>query len=262
MNHASNNVIGTPRISFRLRPADIVNPRFLFTISGFTTSHVTEAEDPARVADDSRRAAEVIARIWRSPDMYAAISEAIVAEHGPNGLCNHFERLIASIRVRRISWRDSSGALAPYFTVSCDPPVRDPELWASFRRAITSIRYRSTTFGDGVVENFRDCTYCHGVDHTRGLCPFTTQDGWIGPAPDSALRFFNHNPVEYPEFGPPPAGYRGNGRGGPQSAGGDAFGQGAPGGQRGGGPGGYRGRGRGRGGGPGGSFLPRDSRRM
>jgi hypothetical protein len=210
----NNDVLGSARIAIRTRPAGIVNPYFLFTLSGFDTAH---SDDPAATADDERKAQEVVMRHFRSRASYAEISRIMTAAHGVEGHAARFEGWLRTITATRVPFRDRGGALAPYFIIRCSPPTPDAEDWAAFRRHASSLSYQSNTFGTGTVDPFRDCTYCHSVDHSRGLCPFTRMANWLGPAPDPLLRYLNHNPVAHPEFGPPPPGYRGNGVGGPQN---------------------------------------------
>lgn len=67
-------------------------------------------------------------------------------------------------------------------------PTTNPAHYMLFRQAARDIKYYVKGRGSATQWYPPPCTGCHGADHPRGLCPFTTIPGWNGSLPEGAIK--------------------------------------------------------------------------
>ncbi|KAF7795657.1 hypothetical protein EIP86_006822 [Pleurotus ostreatoroseus] len=98
--------------------------------------------------------------------------------------------ILSSLLVKYLPMRDSEGDLDPHFYIYASLPLTN---FASFREIQVELVHADWTHpfagkGTFTILEEPDCTFCHGADHPRGLCPLPQLPGWIAPAPRAAAR--------------------------------------------------------------------------
>jgi hypothetical protein len=217
----SNNVLGTDRAALNvirptLRGDDALKHLMVLTIPNFTPTDSGAAAAREAATRDQDRVRNGLLLYWARPQAQNCLSSIISAEHGPSQVPYYLQRFLSSVTVRLVPFVGKLGHFQPYFTVWAIYPVYDPERITVLRRFLTLVPYK--TFETGAFDfpdwaQWLQCSYCHGIDHSRGLCEYLMSPaiGWLGPAPDSKLRLISHNPITHPVYGKAPSTYTGNG---------------------------------------------------
>ena len=163
------SVWSSKNITFQVARSYSTCPDFLFSIKGFTTTHVYKIVHS--VWHDSKTRSFLNSIIEDSPQGESA---------NENQAISHF---IASMWVTLLPVKKKRQYLSP--SLQClrerksDPPssYMDP-----LRDYLADQVYASLMLGNGKAEIAPyHCGICRGVDHPRGLCPFPDIKGWNGP---------------------------------------------------------------------------------
>jgi hypothetical protein len=216
----SNNVLGTDRAALNvlrltLRSNDKLRHLMVLTIPDFTLTDSGAAAARETVTRDQDAVHHGLMIYWARPQAQDLLRRLIAAEHGAAHVPFYLKRFLASVTVRLVPFVDKLGHFQPYFTIWATYPVYDPERMTVLRRFLTLTPYKNFETG---AFNFPDwaqwlqCLYCHGIDHSCGLCQYMSPAiGWLGPVSDSKLRMISHTPITHMVHCKAPSTYKGNG---------------------------------------------------
>ena len=175
-------VWASQEITFRVAPTDPSRPKYLFSISGYTS----------QIKADVR---ELVLRTWTdeiSQEFFNTLSQDMETDD-----CNlpqlNLVGFIKSLSVNVLplvirkkkpnSEDEYVSILTPRFYIYADSDhIPDFQTWAEIRHFLANRIYQSTKLGQGT--NFiapHNCGICHGADHPRGFCQFPDIPNWCGP---------------------------------------------------------------------------------
>ncbi|KAI9512123.1 hypothetical protein F5148DRAFT_1146311 [Russula earlei] len=145
---------------------------FLFSIKGFTTLITNNIS-------------QIVKEVWSDLKTEEFILTATgnlleAKKHAAETSIHHF---INSMQVSHLDTKTSGNTLLPCFNLYADGHlITNDGLWLSLRDFLANRPYSSLMQGCSITEiSPFHCGVCHGVDHPRGLCPFTSIKGWNGP---------------------------------------------------------------------------------
>jgi hypothetical protein len=87
------------------------------------------------------------------------------------------------------------------YGVWCKPLTTNPIIFEDWKTSFRKISFAWKEYGWPKIAGYLYCSFCHGRDHTRGLCPFARLPDWIGPSGAPRNILLCHNPDIYPEYG-------------------------------------------------------------
>ncbi|KAI9450685.1 hypothetical protein F5148DRAFT_1152707 [Russula earlei] len=152
----------SPNITFRVSGPIPPCPDFLFSIKGFTMLiTVNISQIVKEVWSDSKTEEFILTATGNLPETKKLAAETSICQ------------FVNSI----------GNTLLPCFNVYADGRlITNDSLWLSLRDFLANHPYSSPMQGYGITEiSPFHCGVYHGVDHPRGLCPFTSIKGWNGP---------------------------------------------------------------------------------
>jgi hypothetical protein len=169
---ARKGVWSSTDITFRVMPIEPACPDFLFYIKGFTNG--TE-----------KTVYNAVKEVWNDADTNDYMDHIcnMVQENAKAHAALALHNFKNALRVKMLETRHKGGGLAPTFQVyASGAAINEDRTWCQLRSYLASREY-SIPFEDPgtIVVPTNECTICHGADHPRGLCPFTTINGWNGP---------------------------------------------------------------------------------
>jgi hypothetical protein len=81
------------------------------------------------------------------------------------------------------------------------PFTSNPVVYEDWKEIFRKTRFTWKEYGWPRIGGYLYCTFCHGTDHTRGLCPTSRIPDWIGPSGLPRNILLCHNPDIYPQYG-------------------------------------------------------------
>ncbi|KAL6297756.1 hypothetical protein BKA93DRAFT_831276 [Sparassis latifolia] len=203
--------ISTAELTFFVYNLGWEIPRYLCTVSGFTSSDSDELRDIIIACLSEDTSIQVLIDIFSGDE--SAISRAFT--------------VLNSLEVTVLDLRGPGGYPAPAANLYMDAPSPDFEQWQMWRNHVYCQLFPMNFIGYDQGHPGWRCSGCHASDHPRGLCPFPRLPGWRGPGlnnsgtPDENDESASDNngagPSSSHSNGPPsrgcPAGSRGRGRG-------------------------------------------------
>jgi hypothetical protein len=82
-----------------------------------------------------------------------------------------------------------------------EPFTSNPIVYEDWKESLRKISFTWGEYGWPQIGAYLYCTFCHGRDHTCGLCPMSRLPGWIGPSGLPKNILLCHNPDLYPQYG-------------------------------------------------------------
>ena len=111
------------------------------------------------------------------PKNFAGESGALRAQNAIKSMAN-------SARSELLNYRTPGGAPSSRWNVYITSPTSCIGAWAKIKEYVDKLSYPSTLSGTGSTCKFFLCMLCHSYSHPRGLCPFPSVQGWLGPQHD------------------------------------------------------------------------------
>lgn len=172
-------VFSTPQYQFFCYPYDPYFPEFLCTLENFNPSFLTTPEAEGMILTIIKTTLTELPWI----DTITNIVEdenTLLAEHQqPSTALDVINSIWIKIRNECVG-----GNIAkPIVNVYSPSPSSRPVHWSAWKGIFHSAKFRSGIAGTGEYVKTRYCKGCHGIDHTRGLCPFTQIPGWHDDTP-------------------------------------------------------------------------------
>ncbi|EMD38319.1 hypothetical protein CERSUDRAFT_93851 [Gelatoporia subvermispora B] len=90
-----------------------------------------------------------------------------------------------SLELRHVLHTGPGGAVYSGWGVFLRPPTTLPRDARVFRKMALEATFGDESVGYGKTVLVRPCSGCHGMDHSRGMCPFTSLPGWNGITPEA-----------------------------------------------------------------------------
>lgn len=165
-------VWASAEITFHITTPPMKCPSFMFAIRDLRTLEGNLVRDAVR-------------SVWDDEITTTFVQEGILAlpENERDNATQTIQRFMDSMWVERLDTRLKGGGLDPTFNVFTNNAIiKDVRSWGNIRNHLVNRDYSSSKLGQAKtkITPFH-CTLCHGVDHPRGLCPFPSIDGWLGP---------------------------------------------------------------------------------
>ncbi|KAH9856128.1 hypothetical protein C2E23DRAFT_857167 [Lenzites betulinus] len=148
----------------------LVVPRYLFTLTGYTTNHDNDIVESIRGAFMDDPIFSTIADLVQGhPTLqYLAPQEAAM-------------RVASSVEVRV----DQLGNGNMQAAVFCDSPTGSGQAWTIWRSNLMKIPFQSRYNPTAVAKRIELCAGCHSADHVTHKCPFPNIQGWNAPPPST-----------------------------------------------------------------------------
>ncbi|EMD36516.1 hypothetical protein CERSUDRAFT_95813 [Gelatoporia subvermispora B] len=168
---------GPPALTIFVDPFSWCIPTYICTLRGFTVS------DTARILRVIRRRvhgadfANLVYGMYQSLPRLRDLTPMEAVEETANG-----------VEMCHATHKGPGGVPFNAWALYMKPPTTDPDDAEEFHALARSITYGDKIIGFSTVVDVKTCTGCHGVDHSRGMCPFTTIPNWHGLTPDQQRR--------------------------------------------------------------------------
>ncbi|KAH9852910.1 hypothetical protein C2E23DRAFT_859557 [Lenzites betulinus] len=146
----------------------LVIPRYLFTLTGYTTNHEDDIVHSVKGAFLDDPIFSRLADLTQSHPMlqYLAPHEAAA-------------QIASSVEVRI----DHLGNGNMQAAVFCDPPTGCGETWKIWRAELMKMPFHSRYNPTATARRIEVCACCHSADHLTHKCPFLHIQGWNAPPP-------------------------------------------------------------------------------
>ncbi|KAH9851090.1 hypothetical protein C2E23DRAFT_860822 [Lenzites betulinus] len=183
----------------------LVIPKYLFTLTGYTTNHDDDIVSSIRGA-------------FLNDPIFSTIADLVLSHPGLQHLSQHEAamRIATSVDVRV----DQLGNGNMQAAVFCDSPTGSGESWKIWRGNLMKMPFHSRFNPTAVARRIELCLCCHSADHVTHKCPFQHIPGWNAPPPLSRThgRPRQQPPTNTEAQGYPPSpgnqgSYRGRARG-------------------------------------------------
>lgn len=162
-----------PPITFECAAVDDSAPSLICALRGFSS---TITEEAAKEIIDGHLRFGAIKRLVENQELtsYGFVDPARVF--------NTVNSVMETLRVEVLPYKKAGGALSPLVIVHLYTTAESAEEWFEWRDAIASTSFTSLRDGTGTGTTPPLCTFCHGMGHPAGMCPFEELPNWNGTA--------------------------------------------------------------------------------
>ncbi|KAF7790931.1 hypothetical protein EIP86_001890 [Pleurotus ostreatoroseus] len=165
-------VIATPRVAMLISEYGVPMPVLIGVLTGFRSSN--EDEIYLLVRDRMEDLIPfIMTKAYENPEIAGAITLKAFAD-----------RILASVRVKHLPMRGEGGRADPHFYIYASLPLTHFPSFREVQLRLAQADWGHSFAGSGRFTILEDpfCSFCHGADHPRGLCPFPAVPGWIAPS--------------------------------------------------------------------------------
>ncbi|KAH9850894.1 hypothetical protein C2E23DRAFT_684834, partial [Lenzites betulinus] len=156
-------VLSSVWITLFLYERKLVIPRYLFTLTGYTTNHDDDIVQSIRGA-------------FLDDPIFATIADLVESHPTLQHLAPHEAamRIETSVDVRI----DQLGNGNMQAAVFCDSPTGNGEAWKIWRSNLMKLPFHSRFNPTAIARRIELCLCCHSADHVTHKCPFPHIQSW------------------------------------------------------------------------------------